>query len=120
VIDDQIALIGSANINDRSMLGIRDSELAVVVEDIKGVPSKMNGAVYEARRFALTLRASCFRDIFGFQSLEEVMDPLDKRMWETINHRTKVISYYNYSAMLRSTDRYLQFILMIKSRAYKM
>jgi phospholipase D1/2 len=29
VIDDKYALIGSANINDRSMLGFRDSELAV-------------------------------------------------------------------------------------------
>ena len=33
IIDDQIALIGSANINDRSMMGFRDSELAVVIED---------------------------------------------------------------------------------------
>lgn len=30
VIDDKYALIGSANINDRSMLGDRDSELAVL------------------------------------------------------------------------------------------
>jgi len=29
IIDDVYALIGSANINDRSMLGSRDSELAV-------------------------------------------------------------------------------------------
>jgi len=29
VIDDKYALIGSANVNDRSMLGHRDSELAV-------------------------------------------------------------------------------------------
>lgn len=33
IIDDRIALIGSANINDRSMKGTRDTELAVVVED---------------------------------------------------------------------------------------
>ena len=33
IIDDRIALIGSANINDRSLLGSRDSELAVVIED---------------------------------------------------------------------------------------
>lgn len=30
VVDDIYALIGSANVNDRSMLGYRDSELAVV------------------------------------------------------------------------------------------
>lgn len=31
IIDDEFALIGSANINDRSMLGYRDSELAVLL-----------------------------------------------------------------------------------------
>lgn len=29
IIDDNISIIGSANINDRSMNGIRDSEIAV-------------------------------------------------------------------------------------------
>ena len=33
IIDDRIALIGSANINDRSLLGSRDTELAIIVED---------------------------------------------------------------------------------------
>lgn len=33
IIDDSVALIGSANINDRSLMGDRDSEIAVVVED---------------------------------------------------------------------------------------
>lgn len=31
IIDDEIALIGSANINDRSLNGNRDSELAIIV-----------------------------------------------------------------------------------------
>jgi len=30
MIDDQICLIGSANINDRSMVGSRDSEIGVL------------------------------------------------------------------------------------------
>lgn len=33
IVDDRVVLIGSANINDRSMLGSRDSEIAVMVED---------------------------------------------------------------------------------------
>lgn len=33
IVDDDIALIGSANINDRSLLGSRDSEIAIVVKD---------------------------------------------------------------------------------------
>ena len=33
VVDDEYLLIGSANINDRSMMGVRDSELAVVLNE---------------------------------------------------------------------------------------
>lgn len=40
IVDDDIALIGSANINDRSMCGDRDSELAVVIEQEKKIISK--------------------------------------------------------------------------------
>jgi phospholipase D1/2 len=39
VVDDRIAIIGSANINDRSMLGDRDSEVAVMIEDERFVRS---------------------------------------------------------------------------------
>lgn len=37
IVDDELAIVGSANVNDRSMLGDRDSEVAVVVAD----PSKV-------------------------------------------------------------------------------
>ena len=33
IIDDRNVLIGSANINDRSLVGKRDSEIAMVIED---------------------------------------------------------------------------------------
>ena len=33
IIDDKTVLIGSANINDRSMLGNRDSELAIIIDE---------------------------------------------------------------------------------------
>ena len=35
IVDDRVVIMGSANINDRSMLGKRDSELAMIVEDVK-------------------------------------------------------------------------------------
>lgn len=41
IVDDRLAIIGSANINDRSMRGDRDSELAAVIRDtemIDGYP----------------------------------------------------------------------------------
>lgn len=52
---------GSANINDRSLLGKRDSELALLIEDTELEPSLMDGVEYQAGRFALSLRKHCFR-----------------------------------------------------------
>ena len=52
---------GSANINDRSMLGKRDSEMAVIVQDTETVPSVMDGEDYSAGKFAQSLRLRCFR-----------------------------------------------------------
>ncbi|KAH9284142.1 Phospholipase D1 [Echinococcus granulosus] len=48
IVDDRKMIIGSANINDRSMLGHRDSELAVVVED--EVEEEKSGVVADVRR----------------------------------------------------------------------
>lgn len=33
IVDDRVAIIGSANINERSQRGDRDSELAAVIRD---------------------------------------------------------------------------------------
>lgn len=35
IVDDRVAIIGSANINDRSMKGTRDDEIAIRVEDLQ-------------------------------------------------------------------------------------
>lgn len=35
--------MGSANLNDRSQCGDRDSEIALLVEDQDMIPSRMNG-----------------------------------------------------------------------------
>lgn len=43
IVDDRVVIMGSANINDRSQLGNRDSEIAMIVEDTEMVPSFMNG-----------------------------------------------------------------------------
>jgi len=46
------------------MLGSRDSELAVLVEDEERVPSVMNGEEYQAGPLALALRKECFRCVY--------------------------------------------------------
>ncbi|KAF9328374.1 hypothetical protein BG006_008442, partial [Podila minutissima] len=65
IVDDRIIIIGSANINDRSQLGYRDSEIAIIIEDSEKVQSKMNGEPYEAGKLAHSLRASLFKEHLG-------------------------------------------------------
>ena len=61
IADDQIVLIGSANLNDRSQLGNHDSEIAVVIEDPTPVRATMAGRPYTASAFATSLR----RQLYG-------------------------------------------------------
>ncbi|KAM3869442.1 phospholipase D2 [Diretmus argenteus] len=68
IADDRCYIIGSANINDRSMLGSRDSEMAVFVEDEERVPSTMGGEEYQAGPLTLALRKECFRVLVGADS----------------------------------------------------
>jgi phospholipase D1/2 len=56
IVDDRFMIIGSANINDRSLLGSRDSELAMVIEDPNGSVGK--GSIFE-------FRCSIFLEHFG-------------------------------------------------------
>ncbi len=52
IVDDDIVIMGSANINDRSMLGFKDSEIAIRIEDETKVKSIMNGQEVEVSKFA--------------------------------------------------------------------
>ncbi|KAI0164553.1 phospholipase D [Hypoxylon sp. FL1284] len=65
IVDDRVALIGSANINERSMLGNRDSEVAAIVRDSDMVWSTMAGQTYRVGRFAHTLRMRLMREHLG-------------------------------------------------------
>ncbi|KAK4229344.1 putative phospholipase D1 [Podospora fimiseda] len=65
IVDDRVALIGSANINERSLLGNRDSEAAAVVRDTDMIWSTMAGRPYQVGRFAHTLRLRLMREHLG-------------------------------------------------------
>ncbi len=65
VVDDRTAIIGSANINERSMRGVRDSEVAAVIRDKETVKTMMNGEPYVAGKFAHTLRMRLMREHLG-------------------------------------------------------
>uniref|UniRef100_A0A7N6AJ61 Phospholipase n=1 Tax=Anabas testudineus TaxID=64144 RepID=A0A7N6AJ61_ANATE len=86
IADDNTVIIGSANINDRSMLGKRDSEVAVIVEDSEKVASVMDGQEYEAGPFALQLRLECFRTILGghTDTSIDLSDPISDRFYKEV------------------------------------
>uniref|UniRef100_A0A8I3PQ57 Phospholipase n=1 Tax=Canis lupus familiaris TaxID=9615 RepID=A0A8I3PQ57_CANLF len=86
IADDNTVIIGSANINDRSMLGRRDSEMAVLVQDMETVPSVMDGQAYPAGRFARGLRLQCFRVVLGYLSdpSENIQDPVSDKFFKEV------------------------------------
>uniref|UniRef100_A0A8K9WZD3 Phospholipase n=1 Tax=Oncorhynchus mykiss TaxID=8022 RepID=A0A8K9WZD3_ONCMY len=109
IADDNTVIIGSANINDRSMLGKRDSEVAVIVEDSETVTAVMDGQEYQAGRYALALRLECFRTILGAHTdlSIDVSDPLSdhfyKEIWMTTCARNATI-YQKVFRCLPSSD----------------
>lgn len=65
VVDDRLVICGSANINERSQRGDRDSELAAVIRDTDMIDSKMAGKPFKVGRFAHTLRIRLMREHVG-------------------------------------------------------
>ncbi|KDR82694.1 hypothetical protein GALMADRAFT_238185 [Galerina marginata CBS 339.88] len=65
IVDDRLAIIGSANVNERSQRGDRDSELAAVIRDTDMIDSTMAGKPFKVGRFAHTLRVRLMREHLG-------------------------------------------------------
>lgn len=66
IADDRVAVLGSANINDRSQLGDRDSELAVVIRDDAKVSAKLDGKRVELVSVSVqNLRSQLWSKLFG-------------------------------------------------------
>ncbi|KAI4180087.1 MAG: hypothetical protein L6R41_007470 [Letrouitia leprolyta] len=90
IVDDRVAIIGSANINERSMLGSRDSECAAVVRDTDMIWSTMNEQPYLVGRFPHTLRMRLMREHLGLD-VDAVMeeerqeDEFEREMNKTYN-----------------------------------
>ncbi|CAH6719242.1 phospholipase D1 [[Candida] jaroonii] len=77
IVDDKSAIIGSANINERSMRGVRDSEMAALVRDRETVTTKMAGKDYVAGKFAHSLRIRLMREHLGVAV--DIIDVVERR-----------------------------------------
>ncbi|TRY82551.1 hypothetical protein DNTS_005859 [Danionella cerebrum] len=122
IADDNTVIIGSANINDRSMLGKRDSEVAVIFEDSETSPSVMDGQEYQAGKFALQLRLECFRTILGAftDPSIDVSDPISesfyKDVWMSISGRNVTIFEKVFRCLPSSLVRNKQELLSFQSK----
>lgn len=67
IVDDRFVIMGSANVNDRSLLGERDSELAVLIQDGETLRKDINGkgSNQPVRKFAYDLRVEIWKKLFG-------------------------------------------------------
>ena len=88
IVDDRITIIGSANINDRSMLGHRDSEVDVVIKDTEMILGKMDGENYDVGKFSHSLRCQLMREHLGIlkgHNFIEVSDPIAQHFLSRIS-----------------------------------
>ena len=123
ITDDKTVIIGSANINDRSMLGKRDSEVAVIITDEAFEDGKMNGETFPCGVYAGHLRKQLFREHLGLITSDDksvdVTDPIAdsfyKSVWlKTSKENTKIFdevfkcipnnSLRNFSSLKRNND----------------
>lgn len=74
IVDDVYALLGSANINDRSMRGDRDSELAILIHEKDKVIGILDGQQVEKSDKIREFRINCWKSLFDIDVDYE--DPL--------------------------------------------
>lgn len=75
IADDRVVICGSANLNDRSQLGSRDSEIALVIADSTPLQSSMAGRPWQASRFAASLRRQLMRKHLGLLKPQDLARP---------------------------------------------
>ncbi|KAL2807962.1 phospholipase D/nuclease [Aspergillus granulosus] len=75
IADDRVVICGSANLNDRSLKGSRDSEIALVIEDKTPLDTTMHGQPFRASKFAATLRRYLYRKHLGLLRPQDMRKP---------------------------------------------
>ncbi|CAF1300984.1 unnamed protein product, partial [Didymodactylos carnosus] len=98
IVDDCWCICGSANINDRSMLGDRDSEMAIVIQDKQYERGIMNGEPVLCGKFCSSWRKKLFGMLLGIQHENpdniDMSDPVSDKFYnffrETAHHNTLI------------------------------
>lgn len=69
IVDDQVAIIGSANLNDRSMMGNRDSEIAIKIIDTFEINIQLAGNDWKAGKLIHNFRINLMKQHLGDTSI---------------------------------------------------
>jgi phospholipase D1/2 len=94
ISDDRVVICGSANINDRSLIGKRDSEVCVILTDESFEEGRMNGGTFPCGIFAGKLRKFLFKEHLGLLDPNpqrppvNVTDPTIDAFWNGVWRRT--------------------------------
>jgi len=76
IVDDRVVIVGSANINDRSLAGGRDSELAALITDLSAVDAPLDGKnPIKVRKLAHELRKDLWRKHFALGGGNDIVKP---------------------------------------------
>ena len=119
IVDDTKALISSANINDRSLIGNRDSEFGVLIEEEQKDHYIMNGNKnYKAAKFAVELRKKLMAEHLGINIEDSILDdPVDNKLFELmISNAKKNTQIYHDLFKCYPDDEYTTFELMSNAR----
>jgi phospholipase D1/2 len=111
IVDDRVAIIGSANINERSMRGNRDSEVAAVIRDTEQYVITMGGEPFMVGKFAHTLRMRLQLEHLGvntddFEQRTMMMDGLVRGKTETQRPKGSRPYSYNHDDSWKDGENY--------------
>ncbi|XP_058174563.1 phospholipase D2 [Anopheles ziemanni] len=122
IADDKVVICGSANINDRSLLGKRDSEVCVMITDESFEEGRMNGESYPCGIFAGKLRKFLFREHLGLLEPDpkrasiDITDPVIHSFWNGVWRQTSRRNTLIYDQVFRCipSDNVQSFAMMKK------
>jgi phospholipase D1/2 len=92
LVDDRVTIIGSANINDRSLVGSHDSEIAVIVEDTDSSQTMMNNKLRRVGKFGKSLRKRLWREHLGLEVHQHGAEEVEKKEVKQSNSNVNRLS----------------------------
>nr|XP_008191551.1 PREDICTED: phospholipase D2 isoform X2 [Tribolium castaneum]XP_008191552.1 PREDICTED: phospholipase D2 isoform X2 [Tribolium castaneum] len=127
IVDDKTVICGSANINDRSLIGKRDSEIAVLIEDEAFDDGVMNGKKFPCGKFAGGLRKYLFKEHLGLLGKEhemidfDITDPISDYFYKEVWYKTASLNTEFYEKVFHCipTDRVKNFADLKKNQEEK-